>query len=1101
MRRRHHDPTLPPPTFQFARLALEEATQQEQQQQQAAATAASAARTQTASQQQPSSTDHPFYVPLGPHKLGAVCGPYLISCLMQLPPDHRAEILSSLGAWAMHTSDSKEAHALKARLEHTLRNQHHLGGSSKNPTTTALPLTPTYAPFHARDPAWALFKTLPFPCRALVEYYLTQEMLVSAKAAGVLKDVHRSGGLAPAEAVLARFVGKEAPEGLAEAFASSSSGGQVVDWGVRLTLDKDSGTGFVVKHLGPMGIRGSSTFMHRTVGLDRFMRVHLSNRRHWWSERGRLALATLAQEGLPFAGRRYKYLNHKADGNGVCYFLAEDSMGRETPKFKPLLAQQAVASLGNFFNFPSVPRLVARVALAFSRSQALPLEPRQIELIDDVQAPEDGAVMTDGSGFIAPDLVARLPPHVFQGRALSVPWIGPGQQATPYAVVQVRVLCHLGGFKGTLLVHPQLCNKIQLRRSSMLKFPAPSPSVTPLARRPSLDVLTTFCVLKATTRLSRELMLVLRALDVPENVFLQLMEEEVTLLEAARHDTKQALALLQRSSATLIQGSPEWQANAMLRARHTVDEPYVRKTVQGLRSRALTKLQQGRVLCPSSLYIVGQPDPLGVLQPNEVFLSHGLPAGHAGLPDQGTANGVYEGRVLIARHPIHNPAHMQAFTAVKQPALQAFVGPRAGVLFFSTQGTPSPASKLSNGDMDGDVYFVCLHPAILATACPLDEEEACAAATAAASSSSSPPCPGSELLTKVGPFAYNNESVGHQVDTAVMRRCLESCVAQAKANDIVASACDWWLKHADVRGARSTNCLLLGMIAAQALDSAKTGQLWSLPTVLKPAHRPTYLARNRSTAQARSTSALLGYAPDVNSLLGRIHARVSPLMVGGEEKKASAPLTSSTGRFAPMAPVRLDPDLRVEGAAAFLEQAQSWVKAYKQSFSRRMGRRCFAQQQQRNDDPGEYQALKAEVLLPFQQVFEATVRKGVEEGGGRQPLQLLGGNGTTLRGGSVERKEEKEGEGGGKAVLEAQRLALASALYEVTYMSGSTLSLPWDMALSELNRVKERAVLARKAKEEKEEKKEEEEKEVSTTAVLPAPPPRPTFDLVSYFDD
>ncbi len=61
------------------------------------------------------------------------------------------------------------------------------------------------------------------------------------------------------------------------------------------------------------------------------------------------------------------------DGDGACYFLAEESTGRESQSFKALSAHEAVARLGNFLNFPSVPRLVARVALAFSRSYPLVL--------------------------------------------------------------------------------------------------------------------------------------------------------------------------------------------------------------------------------------------------------------------------------------------------------------------------------------------------------------------------------------------------------------------------------------------------------------------------------------------------------------------------------------------------------------------------------------------------------------------------------------------------------------------------------------------------------------------------------------------------------
>lgn len=92
-----------------------------------------------------------------------------------------------------------------------------------------------------------------------------------------------------------------------------------------------------------------------------------------------------------------------------------------------------------------------------------------------------------------------------------------------------------------------------------------------------------------------------------------------------------------------------------------------------------------------------------------------------GLPpaEDDSEAGVFEGRVLIARHPIHDPAHMRAFQAKRAPPLRAFLRDRAGVLFFSSQGPRSPASLLSNGDLDGDMYFVCMNPDIVAAARPV----------------------------------------------------------------------------------------------------------------------------------------------------------------------------------------------------------------------------------------------------------------------------------------------------------------------------------------------------------------------------------------------
>jgi hypothetical protein len=35
------------------------------------------------------------------------------------------------------------------------------------------------------------------------------------------------------------------------------------------------------------------------------------------------------------------------------------------------------------------------------------------------------------------------------------------------------------------------------------------------------------------------------------------------------------------------------------------------------------------------------------------------------------------------------------------------------VIFFSTQGSESPTASMSGGDMDGDMFLVCLHPRII----------------------------------------------------------------------------------------------------------------------------------------------------------------------------------------------------------------------------------------------------------------------------------------------------------------------------------------------------------------------------------------------------
>lgn len=130
-----------------------------------------------------------------------------------------------------------------------------------------------------------------------------------------------------------------------------------------------------------------------------------------------------------------------------------------------------------------------------------------------------------------------------------------------------------------------------------------------------------------------------------------------------------------------------------------------------------------------------------------------------------------------------------------------------------------------------------------------------------------------------------------------------------------------------------------------------------------------------------------------------------------------------------------------------------------------MSRRALTGQ----DNPGEFQAIRDEVVAPFKHLLEATARgagagagpahrgqgeekrkegqgRGLEE---RCPLQAI-----TNQQGAAQRPTSAPHSSGSKARGgESVRLALASAVYEASYMSGC-LAFPWDLAMPELNALK-----------------------------------------------
>jgi len=94
-----------------------------------------------------------------------------------------------------------------------------------------------------------------------------------------------------------------------------------------------------------------------------------------------------------------------------------------------------------------------------------------------------------------------------------------------------------------------------------------------------------------------------------------------------------------------------------------------------------------------SVSLLGVLDPLGVLGPGEVYIAC----------QKEEAKQVLAGRVMVTRNPCNKPSDIRILKAVDYPILT----PLTNVVVFS-RNSPSPDfAEMSNGDLDGDVYFVC----------------------------------------------------------------------------------------------------------------------------------------------------------------------------------------------------------------------------------------------------------------------------------------------------------------------------------------------------------------------------------------------------------
>ncbi|KAI1143964.1 RNA dependent RNA polymerase-domain-containing protein [Hypoxylon sp. FL0543] len=112
-----------------------------------------------------------------------------------------------------------------------------------------------------------------------------------------------------------------------------------------------------------------------------------------------------------------------------------------------------------------------------------------------------------------------------------------------------------------------------------------------------------------------------------------------------------------------------------------------------------------------STYAYMVVDFLGILEEDEVHL--GFSSKFADEQSGFSETFLHGVDILVARTPAHYPSDIQRVKAVFKPEL----GSLKDVIIFSTKGNTPLAEKLSGGDYDGDIAWVCWEPTIVSNFC------------------------------------------------------------------------------------------------------------------------------------------------------------------------------------------------------------------------------------------------------------------------------------------------------------------------------------------------------------------------------------------------
>lgn len=379
----------------------------------------------------------------------------------------------------------------------------------------------------------------------------------------------------------------------------------------------------------------------------------------------------IMNEGFYLCGRKYSFLAFSSNQlrDRSAWFFAGD---------KHTSVHDITSWMGKFQN-KNVAKYAARMGQCFSSTYAtVEVPPNEVDLeLPDIE--RNGYCFSDGIGKITPDLAMEV------AKKLQL-------TENPPSAYQIR---H-GGCKGVIAVWPGNDNGIRLSlRPSMNKFQS---------MHAMLEVV-------SWTRfqpgfLNRQIVTLLSALDVPDDVFARMQDSMVCKLDQMLVNPDVAFDVLTTSCAE--QGNV---AAMMLSAGFDPQsEPHLKAMLLCIRLSQLKDLSsKARIFVPKGRWLMGCLDELGVLEQGQCFIQASSPSlencflKHGSRFSGTTENKqVIVGTVALAKNPCLHPGDVRILEAVDVPGLHHLVD----CLVFPQKGDRPHSNEASGSDLDGDLYFV-----------------------------------------------------------------------------------------------------------------------------------------------------------------------------------------------------------------------------------------------------------------------------------------------------------------------------------------------------------------------------------------------------------
>ncbi|KAK0717081.1 RNA dependent RNA polymerase-domain-containing protein [Lasiosphaeria miniovina] len=447
--------------------------------------------------------------------------------------------------------------------------------------------------------------------------------------------------------------------------------------------------------------------------------------------------------------------------------------------------------MGRFSHITVVAKHAARIGQCFSTTRRVPgISAPRIVKIPDVQ--KGKYCFTDGVGKIS-GLLARF---------VAEDWdiISPAPSAYQF---------RMGGCKGVLVVWPDVKGTEVHIRKSQEKF---------FAEFNGLEVVK--CSQFSNATLNRQIIMILSCLGVPDQVFVDMMKEQLTNYDMAIKNKLKAVELLTRyideSQTTPVIAS--MVLNGFMESR----DPFCETVLQLWRSWSIKALKEkAKLIVEKGAFVLGCVDETGTLRGHSKLLEgQGKPEQNqlpqifiqVPNPDERNAYKIITGLCIVGRNPSLHPGDIRVVEAVDVPALRHI----RDAIVFPLVGDRDIPSMCSGGDLDGDDFFVIWdeklippsqwdHPPMdFSPPPPVEEKE----------------IPTTESLMAFFVLYMKNNNLG--------------LIAHAHLA----------MSDYEDKGPKSHRCLKLAELHSQAVDYVKTGvaAVWSRS--LEPPKWPHFMEKN-----------------------------------------------------------------------------------------------------------------------------------------------------------------------------------------------------------------------------------------------------------------